>query len=389
MTVSIAILFVSFFGVLSVFLLYPLSTYLVAALTGRTEPQAETELPSVSVLVVVRNGATLIADKIENALTLDYPGDLLEVVVFSDGSTDETAAVIENCAQNGRVRPIVSEEHVGKTAGINRSVPMCKGDVIVFSDADALLEKSAVRYLVRAFDDPSVGGVCGQRVISGDRAKLKDAQRRFIRFDSWIKKLESEIGSISSNDGKIYAVRKNLFRPIAQAVTDDFYTCLSIVKQGYRFVFEQRAMASIRVPSRDAAHELQRRRRIVCRSLRGVYLMRELLNPARHGFYSVSLFFNKVVRRALPVLFALIFLSSMSLVTYLPIAWPILAVELAFLLLAGGYPILSKTGPKPLRKLSSTAFYFCLGNLGTLLGVVDFLRGRKVVQWNPVKEDAH
>lgn len=394
MIISLIAFFVSLVGVMSVFVLYPLAVWVKALFTPNMNvrqrvPADGGSLPHVSVLVVVRNGAGLIAEKIENSLSVDYPASLLEVIVFSDGSTDETEAIVETYQDNDRVRSIASKDHVGKTAGINRAALVCAGDVIVLSDADALLDKNAVRHLVAWFDDPSIGGVCGQRVISEDRAELKEAQHGFIRFDSWVKMLESRTGSISSNDGKIYAIRRDLFRPIAQAVTDDLYTCLSIVRQGFRFVFEPRAIAYIRVPSRNQTHELRRRRRIVCRGLRGIYLMKELLNPMRYGLYSVSLFFNKVVRRLLPVLLVLFFASSLYLATYYQFMRFVLFVELAFLALAATYPVFSRTGPKRFSKLSSLAYYFCLGNMGTLLGLVDFLLGKKIVQWNPVKEDAH
>jgi len=388
MTFSFGLFAISATGILTTFVLYPLLVWLLSLVRPVPELDSDTHLPSVSMLIVVRNGGKLIGAKLENALAVDYPRDKLEVVVYSDGSTDDTEHVAARHLGDGRVKLLVAREHKGKTAGINQAIKSCAGEIVLFSDADALLKEDAVRRLVHHFRETRIGGVCGQRVLSKDDAEHKDAQSRFIRFDSWIKQLESRVGSISSNDGKIYAIRRALFRPIAEAVTDDLYACLTIVGQHYRFVFEPSAVAWIKVPSRNRSHELSRRRRIVCRGLRGIYLMRNLLNPTRYGFYSVSIFCNKVLRRVLPFFIILLVASSAWLSFEYPTARLLLAMQAGFFLLAVSYPLLRLANLRGVERLSSIAFYFCVGNIGSFLGVIDFLRGRRVVQWNPVKQDA-
>jgi len=387
MTLSLVLFAISATGILSVFALYPLLVWLLSLGRAGATVQTDGQLPLVSMLVVVRNGGRLMRAKLENALALDYPRDSLEIVVYSDGSTDDTEAVAAPYRDAGSIKLLVATEHKGKTAGINQAILSCTGEIVLFSDADALLDRDALKLLVSHFRDKRIGGVCGQRVISKDDAELKEAQHRFIRFDSRIKQLESRIGSISSNDGKIYAIRRTLFQPIAEAVTDDLYACLTIVRQHYRFVFEPAALAYIKVPSRNRQHELSRRRRIVCRGLRGIYLMRDLLNPSRYGFYSVSIFCNKILRRALPFFIILLVASSALLSFEHAAARMFLAAQASFFLLAMTYPLARLVNVRSIEKLSSTAFYFCVGNIGSFLGVMDFLRGRRVVQWNPVKQD--
>ena len=256
----------------------------------------------------------------------------------------------------------------------------------MFSDADALLDPDALRRLTRWFGDPEVGGVCGRRVLHKDAASLKEAQGRYIDLDSAIKRLESLRGSITSNDGKLYAMRRKLFQRIPPAVTDDLYTSLSVVRQGYRFVFEPSAVARIHVPSRSEAHELQRRRRIVGRSLRGIFAQRELLNPFRHGWFAVGLAVNKVGRRLLPVF--LIVLLATSLV--LAFRWPVFAAFAALQVAAYGaallYPALPEAWQRTVPgRVAGAARYFCLGCLGTLLGFCDWVAGRRILKWDPVK----
>src|SRR6185503_6107908 len=214
------------------------------------------------------------------------------------------------------------------------------------------------------------------------------AQERYIAADSALKRAESRLGSVTSNDGKLYAVRRSLFRPIAPGATDDLYSCLSIVEQGRRFVFEPRARAFIRTPSRNPSHELSRRRRIVARSLRGIFLKRALLNPLRHGSFALQLFVNKVCRRLLPLFLVLLFGTSLALTLLEPHApWALAALllQLGFYALALAHLVLARKRVPLIGALASVAYYFCVGNLGTLLGLADFLRGREAVKWDPVK----
>jgi cellulose synthase/poly-beta-1,6-N-acetylglucosamine synthase-like glycosyltransferase len=243
-----------------------------------------------------------------------------------------------------------------------------------------LLAEDALEHLLGHFADEDVGGVCGQRVLGEPGPFLGGAQGRYVSMDSLVKKIESVNGSITSNDGKLYAIRKECFRPIPGTVTDDLFVGMNVVAQRKRFIFEPRARAFIRTPSRGTAHELSRRRRIVARSLTGIFLMRRLLNPLRFGRYSVGLAINKVTRRALPVCMLAILATSALLAASSMVLQVLLWLQVAFYVTALSHLALR-------RKVTSVAFLFCLGNLGTLLGLVDFLRGKRVAKWEPLKAD--
>jgi cellulose synthase/poly-beta-1,6-N-acetylglucosamine synthase-like glycosyltransferase len=373
-------------GVCLVFLLYPLGVALASRLRRRepagTVPAGQTR---ASLLVAVRNAEGLIVDKVRNSLALDHPG--LELVFVSDGSSDRTAELIRQHS-GGRIRLLEFEQHLGKAQALNRGAELCSGEVLVFSDADALLARDALQVLLRHYADPLVGGVCGQRVIGEDPGELDHAQGRYIALDSALKLAESRVGSITSNDGKLYSIRRSLFRPIAGGATDDLYSCLNVVEQGRRFVFEPRALAFIKKPARSPAHELARRRRIVSRSLTGILLMRRLLNPLRYGAFSIGLLVNKVFRRLLPVFLMLLLVSTAALAWERLWARVVLAAQLLFYGLALFHPLLRRaSGLRVLARAGGLAFYFCLGNLGTLLGLGDFLRRRETIKWDPLKAD--
>lgn len=376
-------------GILLVFLLYPLSVWL--RVLGRKEEGAlENQAnPSISLIIVARNAEELIEEKLRNCFSLDYPGQLLEFIFYSDGSTDGTEEILRRYRDVARVRFFSSRRHHGKTSALNRCLELATGELAVFSDVDALLPPNALARMIRHYADPRVGGVCGRRVIDETSLDMKDAQGTYGDFDSFIKAMESRSGSITSNDGKLYSIRRKLFQPIPEAVTDDFYTGLSIVAQGYRFTFEPEARAHIRIPSRSPAHEVNRRRRIVSRSLRAIYLLKELLNPWKHGMFAIGLAINKVLRRLLPVFLLLLFFSTVCLSFHYPVATALLMLQIGFYGAASAYPAFSRyLSPKNrFKKATSVACYFCVGNFGTLLGLVDFLTGRKTTKWDPFKTD--
>lgn len=378
--------FASCLCALATFVLYPVAVCLIGGLAREKPSGSAGVLPSVAFIVVARNAEALVGEKIDNTIALDYPRELLRRIFVSDGSTDRTAEILAAREPDG-LQALVFEEHVGKAEGLNRAVASCDAEVLVFSDADAILETDAVRRLVRRYADPEVGGVCGQRVLSKEGTQLREAQSRYIDVDSRIKILESRIGSISSNDGKLYSIRRSLFAPIAPGVTDDLYSCLTVVEKGWRFVFEPDARARVRVPARNPSHELERRRRIVARSLRGIFLKRRLLNPFRYGLYSASLLINKVLRRMIPFVLGGLLLSSALLVPRAPVLMTVLAPQLLGYLAALSYPLFFRRHLTATLagRVAATGYYFCLGNYGTLMGVLDFVRGRTFTKWDPVK----
>lgn len=336
------------------------------------------DTPGVSLIIVVHDAADLITAKLNNCLALDYPSTQLEIIVYADGCTDATVQQVQ-AWQDDRVRLIVEPRHQGKIAGMNRAATEARHAIMVFSDVDAELETDALRRLLAPLADNAIGGVCGQRMIrrrQGDGMDMSDAQRSYVGLDSRIKAAENRLFGITSNDGKLYAVRRACYHTIPDAVTDDLYAALQVVARGRRFVFQPTAVAWIPAPSRDPAHELERRRRIVSTSLRGLWLMRPLFNPLQHGGYSLALFINKVIRRLLPI--GLVLLATATLLI-LPDAVPPLALLGMAIALHDCLP------GKRLRALAGRFHYAALGLLGTLLGTLDLLRGRSPRCWQPNK----
>jgi len=351
-------------GILVVICFYPVLLVALPRQESPPPPDPE-EWPPVTIITGARNAAGLLPAKLENFCALNYPPDRLTFLVASDASTDATREIITN-ANDPRIRLIEQTQRQGKAAAMNRAAEQAEGELLLFSDADAQLASDAVRKLVRHFDDPRVGGVCGLRVPTASASRHRNAQQTYISLDSRLKQIESVHGRISSNDGKIHMIRRRCFQPIPPDVTDDFYTGLSVIKQGYKLLFDAEARAEVRVPSKNLRKELSRRQRIVTRSLTCILRMRSLLNPHRFGLFACGLMINKIGRRLLPFFILLAGAGAVWMLAGQP--------RILTMLIAAGAVVLA---------VSRHAQYIAAGLAGTAWGVLGFLCGRRISVWDP------
>jgi cellulose synthase/poly-beta-1,6-N-acetylglucosamine synthase-like glycosyltransferase len=360
---------------------------IIAARLKNRRVQQKTITPRVSLIIPVWNEERTIAERLENALSLDYPVGALEIIVASDGSNDNTEVIVTKYEAQG-VR-LLSFPRRGKIHALKDAVASAAGEILVFSDANSMYKRDALRMLVRNFADPEVGGVCGNQIYL--KAKKADATSQgegmYWSFDKWLKRMESLTGSIVSAHGAIYAIRRSLYQPPASAaVTDDFAISTAVIEQGYRLVFEGEAIA-YEEPTASAALEFGRKVRIMTRGLRGVLLRRRLLNPFRYGFYSLELFSHKVLRRLVPV-FLLVLLGASFVLSgrndfYLTVT---VAQVLFYVLAALGYSLRRHRLGR--LKFFYIPFFYCLANAAALIAVIRILRGKKVERWQPQRHGA-
>ncbi len=237
----------------------------------------------------------MIEGKITNALALDYPANLLEIVVVSDASSDGTDRIVRRFAGAG-VRLFRQADRRGKTAGLNAVMPTLGGDVVVFSDANALYTTDAIRMLVRNFADPQVGCVTGEaRYLKGNRSTADVSERAYWSYEIAIKRLETALWSMVGGDGAIYAIRRPLWRALPEDAINDFLNPLQIVGAGWRGVYEPEAICHEETAA-GIGREWKRRVRIVSRSWRAVFQAGRVLNPFRVGLFAWCLLSHKVLR---------------------------------------------------------------------------------------------
>lgn len=361
--------------------LYPALLAVAAPVLDRTVDRGPVT-PGLSVVVAAYNEEDVIAAKLESILASDYPEEALEVLVASDGSTDATEEVAGRYADRG-VR-VLSLPRRGKAHALEAAARRASGEVLVLTDANSRLEPGALRALARNFADPEVGGVAGHTgyEVPADGQSSGRGEDLYWRYDTWLKRAESRTGSVVSAHGGLYAVRRELFRPPEDAaVTDDFAISTAVVEQGRRLVFEPEARAVEEAP-REAGEEFRRRVRLTVRGLRSLLLRRGLLNPLRHGFYSLALFSHKVVRRLLPAGLPLLLLAGAALSPGRPVYQAATGLQLLFYgLAAAGFALrgtpLGKTRP------FYVPFYFTLSNAAALVALLRVAGGERIERWDP------
>lgn len=339
--------------------------------------------PPVSVIIAAHNEVTVIGDRIENLLALDYPGDALEIVIASDGSTDDTDAVVAGYTSRG-VR-LVAPGRVGKGAALEAAVAASSSDILVFSDANSQYAPGALRELVRPFADPGVGGVAGNQVYlpkgQADSEATELGERGYWDFDRLLKRSQSAAGNVTSGTGAIYAIRREHFGPIPEGITDDMLNTMRVVDQGRRLVFAEDATAFEPVaPSSEL--EFRRKVRIMTRSFRCLLLMRRLFDPRRTGWYALQLFWHKVMLRTAALPLIALAVVSPALWSHGPI-YQIATVgqAVSYGLAAAGIALVGR--PIGRHPLLAVPAYFTLVNVASVRALLNLARGERIDRWTP------
>jgi biofilm PGA synthesis N-glycosyltransferase PgaC len=328
---------------------------------------------SVSIVMVVRNEAEVLASKLRNLLDLSYPPELVQIVVASDGSTDGTNEILSGYA-NPRVRVILLPQSQGKAAGLNFAIVAALGEIVVFTDARQTVEPDAVRLLMENFADPQVGCASGELML-GDANSGEAAQGMglYWRIEKEIRELEAASGSVVGATGAIYAVRRSLLVAVPpETILDDVYIPMHVVKQGARVVFDPRARAWD-LPDLGTGREFARK----VRTLSGNYQLLQLApwllsnaNPVRFEFVS-----HKLLRLVVPFALAAALLGSALLPT--PVYRVAFILQLAFY----GLSLLAMARLKlgPLARMGDAAFTFVVLNTAAAVAFANFVTGRKTL----------
>jgi cellulose synthase/poly-beta-1,6-N-acetylglucosamine synthase-like glycosyltransferase len=357
--------------------LYPIAVALVAALRPRRIARAPI-LPRVTVAISAYNEARHIEATIRNKLSQEYPPELLDVVVASDGSADGTDAILAQLAQEDpRVSWFRQEPRQGKTAALNTLVSRARGEIVVFSDANSLYRPDTVRRLAESFADARVGYVTGRMIyVDHGGTAIGDGCSAYMRYENWLRERESAVGSIVGVDGGVDAVRRSLYVPMRADQLPDFVLPLKVVSSGYRVVFEPRAHV-LEESLNDSNSEFRMRVRV---SLRAFWALRDemhLLNPLRDALFAWQLWSHKVLRYMSFLPLGIASVCGLMLAPMSPFYGALALAQVALALAAW----MGSRGWKwrPLR----FAWYFVLLNAASAVAFVRFLRGQKQALWQP------
>ena len=265
--------------------------------------------PSVSIVISVYNEERVIQEKLQNALALEYPAGLVEVIVSSDGSTDRTHDIVREFSDPRVV--LKCFERLGKTECLNRVVPQAKGDIVLFTDANAIFPADLLLHVAANFADPEVGLVTGwtRYVKPGGGEELTGL---YAKLERDTKYWESRIASCVGADGAVFAIRKELYQPLGADDINDFIIPLNVVGQGRRVVLNPAVFC--REEAADSDQKAFRRQvRITTRTLWALRRKREFMNVASHGFFAFFLLSHKALRLAAPIFFLLALLLNLAM----------------------------------------------------------------------------
>lgn len=369
---------------------YPLLTTLLARLR-REKRFLSPFTPSVTLLISAYNEERFIAAKLENVLALDYPAERLQILVAADGSDDRTAEIVKSYAGRG-VELSYAPERRGKLAAINHAMQAARNEIVVFSDANNSYDPATLRALVAPFADERVGAASGKKNVVAASSRLGEADRFYWRYESFIKKQEMRLtGCCVGVSGEIFAVRRELYRPLPEKIiNDDFFIALSIIQQGYNVVYVPEAV-SCETVSASEQDEVVRRTRIVAGRYQAMMLSLPKL-PWRRPLIVWQILSHKFMRPLVP--FAMLGALAGNLgAVLLPAAdmlpaWISLAFPYGWIFggLQAGFYLLALLGRRlKAGGLVGKALYLpaflVVSNYAALLGLFGYLSGRQTALW--------
>lgn len=360
---------------------YPIVAAALAALRPSRAQRTGASQPAVTVVIAAYNEARHIEATVLNKLGQTYPADRLKVIVVSDGSTDGTDDIVAALSKrDARVSVLRQEPRAGKTSALDLAMREVRSDIVVFSDANSIYRPDAISRLTARFGDPEIGYVTGSmRYVNADGSLVGDGCSAFMRYENWLRTIETRLGSIVGVDGGIDAVRRELYRPMRADQLPDFVLPLSVVEQGYRVVYEPDAVLA-EDSLGDAQSEFRMRVRVALRALWALKDKARLLSPANDALFAFQLASHKLLRYLSFVPLMMASLLNLLLLEEGVIYQITLAAQIAFWLLAWAAWRLPSAGRVPAAKY---CLYFALVNVASALATWRFLKGEKQMLWQP------
>lgn len=374
--ISIAIFWTSLAAVAYAYVGYPLALMLLAKLRrARSESfDPSRSLPRVTVIIPIHNEGAVLHRKLENIRTLDYPADRLEVLIVSDGSTDDGPAIVKG-QRDARIQLIEEPVRQGKAAALNAGVARASHDILVFSDASIMLAPDAIKAIVRPFEDPEVGCVSGE-----DRVAGSGGEGLYGRYELALRRLESRVFSIVGASGSFYAQRKALCGRFEPGVAPDFLSVLRTVNSGSRAVASPDALGTM-TALENSGDEFRRKVRTILRGLTTLFEYRGLMNPFRHPVFSFELFSHKLARWLVPFFLLALLGSNAVLATTSLFYGAVMVAQIAFYAAAATPLMWTSAATVPL--LVRIPAYFTTVNAATLSAWIKYLAGERQELWTP------
>ena len=332
---------------------------------------------NISIVIAAHNEARHIEHKLRTLLAQDYQPATLQIILASDGSTDDTVARAHKVVDS-RIT-VLDLPRQGKAATLNAGAALATGDILVFTDADNQWSRETLGYLLAPLSDPNVGACAGHMVIPVTGGGLSVGDSLYRHYEGWLRRVENRTGCMVSADGALLALRRELFQSVPAEVNDDFFlsTCAPVAFKRIVYVPEAQVIDH---GVDEADKQFRRRQRVTVGGLQSLAQRRELLNPFKHGLYSIALISHKLIRRLAPILLLPLLLSNFWL-------WEdhgfyrlaLIAQLFGCAVAIAGLLDSQHRLPKPFR----LAAFLLVTLAGMSIGLWQFLRGQRYAQWNP------
>ncbi len=380
------IFWISCFIIFYNYLGYALLIFMINKLKGRGKKNKEEFFPTVSFIVAAYNEEDCIEKKILNSFDQDYPPEKIEFLFITDGSTDRTNEIISRYPQ---VKLLYEQQRRGKSAALNRVVSHALNDILIFSDANTILNREATRFIARHYLHPSVGGVAGEKKVIPATEKTDQVgagEGLYWKYESFLKQLDSDFYSVVGAAGELFSLRKELYEAVDDSVIlDDFVISMKVAAKGYRVIYEPEAFA-MELPSFSMKDEQKRKIRIAAGGFQAMTILAPLISFWKQPALGFLYFSHRVLRWTLsPLGFILAFVSNAIIFFGTgELIYKILfigqLVFYAMALVAAFFTL--KTG---IFKLFRLAYYFVFMNLSVVQGFLRFLRGKQPAAWEKAK----
>lgn len=359
---------------------YPILLRVLPKLPQMENPLVPGHLPRVTVLIPAFNEAKHIQSTIKNKLDSNYPAEKIQIIVISDESDDGTDELVQSlAASDPRISLIRQSPRQGKTSGLNLAIPQAVGDIIIFSDANSHYHADAIHHLVNTFQNQDIGYVTGKMVyVNEDGSMVGDGCSAYMKYENYMRELETQTGSVVGVDGGIDAIRKELYQPMNADQLPDFVLPLKVVTQGKRVAYCERALLNEESLS-SAQSEFRMRVRVSLRAYWAMWDMNHLFNPFNYGWFSLQLLSHKLLRYLAFIPLFIAFVSN-GLITGESLFYKITFI-IQILIYSSAAFVTLNDGSK--NRFLGLVHYFCLINIASAMAFIKFLKREKIVLWKP------